>query len=104
MQRLPVAYTQIAKDDLAAIFEYVLEKSRDLMTAIAYTDRIYARCETIGHAPRGGVMRNDLGNGIRMVPFERSAVILYRIEAGTVLITNIFAGGRDYEAILREGS
>jgi toxin ParE1/3/4 len=37
-----------------------------------------------------------------MVPFERSAVILYMIETNRVRITNIFYGGRDYEALMRQ--
>jgi toxin ParE1/3/4 len=37
-----------------------------------------------------------------MVAFERRAVILYRVEDEIVLITNVFSGGRDYEALLRK--
>ena len=36
------------------------------------------------------------------MPFERSAVIVYRVEPDHVLITNVFYGGRDYEALYRE--
>ena len=35
-----------------------------------------------------------------MVPFERSAVIVYRV-GKTVEIVNVFYGGRDYEAAYR---
>lgn len=78
-----------------------MAKSQSLITAIRYTDRVYARCERIGDVPYGGVERKDPGKGIRMVPFEKDAVILYTIERQTVWITNIFAGGRDYETIIR---
>jgi toxin ParE1/3/4 len=43
--------------------------------------------------------RDDLAPGLRTVPFERSAVIAYIVEGGAVQITNIFYGGRDYEAL-----
>ncbi|MDB5525973.1 MAG: hypothetical protein JWM58_3736 [Rhizobium sp.] len=33
-----------------------------------------------------------------MVPFEHSAVIAYKVEHDRVRITNIFYGGRDYDA------
>jgi toxin ParE1/3/4 len=33
------------------------------------------------------------------VPFEHSAVIAYKVEEGAVRITNVFYGGRDYEAL-----
>jgi toxin ParE1/3/4 len=33
------------------------------------------------------------------VPFERVAVIAYRVEPNRVRITNVFYGGRDFEAL-----
>jgi toxin ParE1/3/4 len=102
MKRFSVEYQEEAAMDIEGIFDYVLRKSADAATAARYVDRIYARCENIGDVPFGGVTRPDLGKGIRMVPFERAAVILYVVEQETVWITNVFAGGRDYEAILRD--
>jgi toxin ParE1/3/4 len=102
MKRFPVQYRPEAAADIEHIFSYVLAKSQSLITAIRYTDRIYARCEAIGDAPHGGAGRPDIGKGTRMVPFEKAAVILYIVEQETVWITNVFAGGRDYETILRE--
>jgi toxin ParE1/3/4 len=43
--------------------------------------------------------RDDLKPGLRTVPFEHSAVIAYTVEDRRVRITNIFYGGRDYEAL-----
>ncbi|WP_306838648.1 type II toxin-antitoxin system RelE/ParE family toxin [Neorhizobium huautlense] len=63
-------------------------------------DQLIARCESIGNAPSGGVARPDLGDGIRMVPFECRAVIPYRVDDTTVEITNVFYKGRDYGAII----
>jgi toxin ParE1/3/4 len=40
--------------------------------------------------------------GLRTIPFERSAVIAYLIEDNKIRITNVFYGGRDFEAFLRE--
>lgn len=44
---------------------------------------------------------DDLQAGLRTVPFEKSAVIAYRI-GETVDITNIFYGGRNYEALYKD--
>jgi toxin ParE1/3/4 len=101
MKTYPVKFRPDAIADIEAIFFYVLDKSENFVTASSYTDRIFSRCESIGHAPFGGVARPDIASGIRMVPFEHSAVILYVVTDETVVITNVFAGGRDYEAILR---
>lgn len=101
MKRLPVTYRPEAAADLEEIFLYVLDKSRDLITAKRFTNRIKARCDKIGNAPRGGAPRPDLGEGLRLVPFEKSAVILYRVTDIEVEIVNIFYGGRDYDALMR---
>ena len=100
MERFAVVFRPQALADIEAIFLYVLELSRSFRTASGFTDRILARCERIGDAPRGGVVREDLGPGIRLVPFERRAVILYRLEAKAVVIVNVFYGGRDYAALM----
>jgi len=102
MKRLPIEYRPQAVDDIEQIFRYVLETSFDVVTAVRFTDRLFGRCEKIGDAPFGGVSREDLGPGIRIVPFERKAVILYAVRDQAVWITNIFSGWRDYEALLRQ--
>ncbi len=42
--------------------------------------------------------REDLAPGLRMVPFEHSAVVLYLVDTGNVVITNIFRR-RNYAAL-----
>ena len=49
----------------------------------------------------GGTARDDLRPGLRIFPFEHSAVIAYLVEGGQVCIANVFYGGRDYEALYR---
>ena len=48
-----------------------------------------------------GRPRDDLKVGLRTVPFERKAVIAYRVEADCVRISSIFYGGGDFEALYR---
>ncbi len=47
-------------------------------------------------------MRDDLIPGLRIVPFERSAVIAYVVDADVVRIISIFYGRRDFETLLRD--
>ncbi len=101
MRRLRVELQPEALADLADIFRTVLRVSQNLSTAKSFVRRIMDRCERIGDAPRGGRPRDDLEPGLRTVPFERSAVITYRVEKDRVLITNVFYGGRDFEALYR---
>ena len=56
----------------------------------------------IGLDPLGGRARDDLEAGLRTVPFEHTAVIAYTVEDDCVRVTNIFYGGRDYEALYRK--
>jgi toxin ParE1/3/4 len=89
---------------VSALVDYIAISSGSALVALRYVDRIQARCEKIGDAPRGGRPRDDLMPGLRTVPFEQSAVIAYVIEDNKVRITNVFYGGRDFEAILRDAN
>lgn len=101
MRRLEVRYREEAFDDLESIFLLVLNASSSFSIATGFVERIKARCERIGDAPYGGVARDVLEPDLRLTPFERTAVIVYKVEADCVRISNIFYGGRDYEALYR---
>jgi toxin ParE1/3/4 len=101
MRRLTVVLREEAQDDLAAIYRYIAEASGFPDLAWRFVQRIQLRCDRIGDAPHGGRLREDLGPGLRTVPFEQVAVIAYLVEADRVRVTNIFYGGRDYEALYR---
>ncbi len=103
IQRLKVEYRQSARDDLANIFRYIVEASGNPQAALKFVLRIEDRCRSIGNAPRGGRLRDDILQGLRTVPFEHSAVIAYVIESDAVLVVNVFYGGRDYETLIRDG-
>ena len=90
MRPLKVAFRPEAANDLAAIFGYVLEISRNRTIATGFVLRLWERCERIGNAPHAGRPRDDLAPGLRTFPFEKSAVIAYKIDGDLVQITNIF--------------
>jgi toxin ParE1/3/4 len=99
MQLLPVLYRQEAGADLDNIFIYLVEQGASSSTARGFVGRIKARCED--NVPEGFPVRPDLGPGIRLAQFERSAVILYRATEEAVEIFRVFYGGRDYETLMR---
>lgn len=84
------------------MYRWVYEVSLDPVTAERFTARLVAACERIGNVPHGGRPRDDLLPGLRTVPFEKRAVIAYLVEAETVVITNVFCGGRDYEELYKQ--
>lgn len=102
MRRLPVSFRPEALADLADIYAYVSKASHSANIAEGFVRRIRTRCARIGDAPLGGRSRDDLRTGLRTVPFEHAAVIAYLVEPDRVRITNIFYGGRDYEALYRD--
>ena len=102
MKRLPVRWSSAARADVNALVDYIAVSSGSALVALRYINRIQARCQKIGDAPRGGRQRDDLMPGLRTVTFERSAIIGYVIEENKVRITNVFHGGRDFEALLRD--
>lgn len=94
-----VTYREEAIADILDIYRWVYEVSLDPVTAQRFTARLTAACERIGDAPFGGRPRDDLFPGLRTVPFEKRAVIAYLVGDGAVDITNVFYGGRYYEAL-----
>jgi toxin ParE1/3/4 len=101
MRRLPVRFREEAIADLEEVIVYLAEQGADVAVIRGFINRIRRQCEKVGDAPEGYPAREDLGPGIRIVPFERSAVIAYRIEQEKVEIVNVFYGGRDYEALMK---
>lgn len=102
MRRVKVVYRPEALGDLRQIYLDIAEISQSHVTARRFVKRIMARCRKIGNAPNGGRPRDDLAPGLRIVPFEHSAVIAYHV-ADAVEIINVFYGGRNYEALFRAG-
>ncbi|WP_454848630.1 type II toxin-antitoxin system RelE/ParE family toxin [Rhizobium binxianense] len=101
-RRYRVLYRETAREDLRAIFDCVVERSRNRVTAGRYVTRIRGCCERIGDAPFGGVARPDIAEGLSMAVFERSVVILYAIIDGRVEVTNVITQGKDYQTLLGE--
>ena len=101
VKRYKVQYREEASADLLEIYRWVYEASLDPVTAQRFTQRLLDACERIGDAPLGGRPRDDLYPGLRTVPFEKRAVIAYIVGKDVVDITNVFYGGRDYEAFFR---
>lgn len=104
MRQLPVFLREEAIADLEGIYDFIVQGGGPPEVAMAFIHRIRSRCEKVGFAPEGGMARPGLGAGIRLVPFEKSAVLAYRIHDDAVEIVNVFYGGRDYAALMNSRS
>ena len=98
MKRLEVDLAETAIADLDDIYVYVLDQSRSAKIADGFIDRIEARCQKIGAAPHGGRRRDDLGAGLRTIAFEKTALIVYRVDGDRVVVLNVLYRGRDVDS------
>jgi toxin ParE1/3/4 len=104
VKRLHVRLRAQANQDTKEIFDWISSESGHPPTAENFIGRIYDACQTLGEFPLKGRARDDLKQGVRTLPFERIAVITYRVLTDEVEVLNIFYGGRDWETIVTDMS
>lgn len=97
MQRAPVRFSEEAVVDLEDIFFLLLQNGASIDVGLHYVERLRQRCQRIGDVPEGYPLRPMLGAGIRILPFERSATIAYRLVDHSVEVVRVFYGGQDYD-------
>jgi toxin ParE1/3/4 len=90
-------YRHSALDDLQSIFIWIEDTSGETQIAERFVERIKKRCEQLIDFPEMGPARDDLFVGLRMLTFEKSAVIFYRIGKDEVDILNVFYRVRDFD-------
>lgn len=101
MRSRPVLFREEAITDLEEVAAYLAAQGAHEIVVRNFLQRIRMQCEAIGSLPEGYPERPDLGPEIRLAPFERLAMIAFRVTNDAVEIVNVFYGGRDYAAILR---
>jgi len=89
-----------ANQDLKDIHDWIVAASGHRGLAEKLVDRIFERCGSLAEFPLKGRARDDLLRGVRILPFEHTAVIAYRITASEIEVLNVFYAGRDYESSL----
>jgi len=94
-----VSFRPQAEDDLFELYRYIATEA-GLAVAGGYVERIEAACLGLEIFPHRGRSRDDIRPGLRILGFERRAVIVYRLLGSEVVIVRIFHGGRDFERAL----
>jgi toxin ParE1/3/4 len=64
---------------------------------MAYIERIEKFCMSLQTLPNRGTLREDLRPGLRVIGFERRALIAFRVRSSNVAILRILYGGRSVE-------
>lgn len=104
MKTYDVLLTPDAVQDLKDIYEYILDASGFPETAWNYIERLRDKCYNLQTAPLRGHKRDDLRKNVRIIALDKRAVAAFEVDekTHTVTILNIFYGGRDYDALMRE--
>ena len=104
MKKYDVYLMPDAIKDLETIYGYIADKSGFPERAWAYIEKLRQRCYELETAPLHGHQRDDLMEHLRVAPIDKKAVAAFIVDEArqAVLILNIFYGGRDYEALLKE--
>ncbi len=95
---LKLAYRHAALADLDAIYNII--EADNPRRALSYVQDIRERCGLLCDHPMKGRARDDLRSGIRVLAMFGRVVVAYRITPSAILVTRVFYGGRDFEAIL----
>ncbi len=89
-------YTSAAQQDLAEIALYI---ARDKpAAALAWIDKIEAKCLLIASSPSLGDLRPELGDGVR-ASFVGRYVIFYRSRNDNVEILRVIPGDKQIESL-----
>jgi toxin ParE1/3/4 len=91
-----------ARDDLAAIGDYIQLASGSRRVAARFVRELNDRCRHLGRLPRTiGRARPDLLPDIRTAPYG-NYLIFFRYVGDVVEIVNVIEGHRDIPAIFRD--
>jgi toxin ParE1/3/4 len=93
-----VEFSPEALGDLIDLYDYIAVRD-GAERAIGYIERIEDCCRSLSVFPDRGIRRDDLRPGLRILGFERRAVIALHVTTDTVMILRILYGGRDLETV-----
>ena len=104
MEKYDVYLLPDAIKDLESIYGYIADKSGYPERAWDYVEKLRQKCQDLETVPLRGQRRDDLMQDLRIAPIDKKAIVAFIVDEKkqTVLILNIFYGGRDYETLMSE--
>jgi len=91
-----VRFRPQAEQDLLSLYHFIVADA-GRARAEGYLRRIQSACMGLELFPERGLLREDLGPGVRVLGFERRVAIAFRQDGPDVEILRIFYGGQDLE-------
>ena len=96
---LELRFHPAATDQLFELYQHLAAEGGRLRAG-EYVSRLEAACLRLAAFPRMGRLAEELGPELRILAFERRAVIVYRLNDAAVEILGVYFGGRDIAALL----
>jgi toxin ParE1/3/4 len=91
-----------ARAHLDDLYDYIADAASPA-TALRFTDALIDQLEVLRDFPNLGTSRDDILPGLRTIGFRKCVTIAFVVEPAAVLVVGLYYGGRDFEALLREG-
>jgi len=104
MKNYRVVFTPDAESDLIAIYDYIAVEKGMPEVAWAYIQKLRASCHALTNAPIRGRERNDLRLGLRVLSLTKNTIAAFEVNETEQIVTilNLFHGGKDYDAIMKD--
>ena len=91
-----IEFSPEALADLLDLYDTIAPRAGAAVT-IGYIERIERFCHLLSTFPERGMQRDDLRPGLRVIGFERRAVIAVSVADDVVTVLRVLYGGRDIE-------
>ncbi|WP_152046664.1 type II toxin-antitoxin system RelE/ParE family toxin [Aureimonas psammosilenae] len=95
-----VVFHRAAEKDLDLIYEAIAEDSPS--NAIGFVRRLREHCLRFAHMPHRGQVLAGTNEIVRTTPFEKRAVIAYRVDDDRVTVLRIAYAGRDLRSLFAD--
>jgi plasmid stabilization system protein ParE len=88
-----VSFMPRAERQIGCLQSYLADRFYPI-NALRFIERLTAQCHSLREAPHRGTLRPDLGHDVRMMGFERTVSIFFRVNGQRVLILSISYRGQ----------
>lgn len=95
-----VVFAPEAEDQLVALYRYLNEAASSDVAA-RFTEAVVRTCEGLSTFPHRGQRRDDIRPGLRITNHRGRVAIAFTVEGTLVSILGVYAGGQNYETLLR---
>lgn len=95
MKTYKVEFSRRADSQLDKLYSFLAQKAGERL-ALQYMECLIADCMALKHFPNRGNLYTELGEGVRVIGFQDTVSIQFRVREDRVQILNLSYRGEDY--------